>query len=540
MYFQECEHLVNKFPELKNLCLKIDDILYHSTPSSVLKPDTIAGLLNEKESQVIGIFEILNKDGLLRKEKYIECTECENLMKILDYKKALVDEDSFECTRCQSDLTKQVPNKVEVYRLNPNKVELKKDTIDQNDATKRLEFSQNFHEVLPKTVKQEPFKYTPLLSYYSRDPNLLKEKPFQDMHSFILLHFLKDIIPFVKACENLGMNLKNTYFFYKDYPYPQRDAIKDYFEKQGAVVEPRSYISQRLKQFSDASSGRIKKILIIEDGGFIVPSIHTQFPNLINYVVGAVEQTTRGARNDSQIKKLKFPILSVATSKIKNTFEPPYIAEAVIDNIKRLLSNISLKRKRATVFGFGAIGGKVAEWLKINGVNVTVVEPSSEKILPVIGFDIADSPGEAVRNRNFVIGTSGNTSIDSKVIANLTHDTYLLSASSELYEIDIDELDRQSKSRTLLRNDNYDIGTTYILHPNRHIHLLANGYPINFWGFNSMPEEASDLIMSLILLSAAEMAIKNYPEPKINSDAVNEIAEKYKIAEKFLEFHKQG
>jgi hypothetical protein len=30
------------------------------------------------------------------------------------------------------------------------------------------------------------------------------------------------------------------------------------------------------------------------------------------------------------------------------------------------------------------------------------------------------------------------------------------------------------------------VGTTFVLPPNeRHIHVLANGYPINFWGMDS-------------------------------------------------------
>ena len=71
-----------------------------------------------------------------------------------------------------------------------------------------------------------------------------------------------------------------------------------------------------------------------------------------------------------------------------------------------------------------------------------------------------------------------------------------------------------------------EIGTTYVDFNDKKIHVLANGYPINFWGFESMPEEASDLIMSLIILSSAELALGNYSEQIINSDAVNQIGGK--------------
>jgi hypothetical protein len=56
---------------------------------------------------------------------------------------------------------------------------------------------------------------------------------------------------------------------------------------------------------------------------------------------------------------------------------------------------------------------------------------------------------------------------------------------------------------------------------------------------DSMPEQAGDLIMSLILLAAAEVASGKY-SAGINSDAVNELADKYKVAGKFIEIHRQG
>ena len=58
-----------------------------------------------------------------------------------------------------------------------------------------------------------------------------------------------------------------------------------------------------------------------------------------------------------------------------------------------------------------------------------------------------------LKNKDIVIGASGNESIDSNVISNLSHNTYLVSASSELYEINIAELIRQSAYRETLKRD---------------------------------------------------------------------------------------
>lgn len=535
MFFQECGRLADEYPELREIIGKIDEVLRLTEPSGVLRPEEIASCLREKPSQVSSIFDILLEKELLRKEEYIECSQCSNLMDPEDYKRAINDQDSFECTQCQSDLIEQTPDKVKVYRLNPAEIQIPNHK-DETIPIISLPGSKGFYQELPQTIVKDPFKNTPLLRYYSREPDLLRVKPFKDKRVFFVLHFLKDLIPFVKACERLGLDLRDGYFFYKDYPYPQREAIKKWLDEQGAIVKPRSYIVQYLEQLTKGPSDRAGKILIVEDGGFFVTAIHREFRQLTPLVAGAVEQTTRGIRNaenwqkEKDENKLQFPIISVATSKLKSEFEPRYISKAVIDNVKRLLPHIALNGKTATLFGCGAIGREIAKWLRQNGVNVTIFEPYSANRLwaQQEGFNIADCPGEASQNKNFVIGASGNESINSQVIASLSHGTYLLSASSELYEIDMDELQRQQITTQELENDSREvIGTDFILPPNnRIVHVLANGYPINFWGFESMPEEASDLILSLILLCSAEVALGSYSMHGINSEAVDGIAGK--------------
>jgi S-adenosylhomocysteine hydrolase len=544
MFYQESEHLADKHPALRETIGKIDEIIRSTGPSDVLRVEDIASQLFERQSRVSGIFKLLSEEGLLREEEYIECPECANLIDIEDYEKAIDDEDSFECTQCQCDLIWQRPERVKVYRSNPTRIHATTRNVELKTHTINSEIPEEFHEKLPEQLMEEPFVNADLLQYYSREPTLLGQMPFEGKRVFFTLHFLKDLIPFVKACENLGLNLKNAYFFYKSYPYPQRTAIKKWLEGQGATVEPRSLINQYLKQFAE-SSDRIGEILIIEDGGFFVPAIHREFTQLIPHVIGAVEQTTRGIFNDEDWEnekknnKLKFPVLSVANSELKGEFEPQYIAEAVVDNIKRMLPDIGVRGQSAALLGCGTIGKKLAEWLRNSGVEVTVydIKPENRLWARDNGFNRADSGAQASKNKNFVIGASGRESINSQAIANLTHGTHLVSASSELYEIDMGELSRRArKEEVLLNGDGRVIGTTFILPPNnREIHVLANGYPINFWGLESMPTRASQLILSLIFLSAAEIASGSYTTNGIDSDAVNELAGKYKVAEKFLE-----
>jgi len=540
MFYPESEICAREQYGISHIIEEIDRIIKFLPPSSVLRPDEIAVKISEKPSQVSGIMECLRKQGLLYDVEYIECSKCETLNEKTKYEQALEDEDSFECSDCQLDLTKSHPKVVKVYRINAKKIRSSPQITNPSCEVKSIEIPVK----IPTDVVEDPFAHTPLLRYYSRDGKFKKSQPFRGKRVFIILHFLRDLIPFVEGMKNLGLEMGNAYFFYKDYPYPQKEGIKTWLLEQGAIVEPRSKIPQYLDQLNAMPSGSIGGILIIEDGGFIVPEIHRKFTNLIPHVIGSVEQTTRGIRNDEAIREIQFPVISVATSKLKGTFEPQYIGKAVAENIKRLLPDIALNGKTIGIFGFGTIGREVAEWFRSNKSIVSVYDLSAENSLSAqqSGFPLSSSPEQNGQNKNFVIGASGNESINSRVIANLTHGTYLVSASSELYEIDIDELTRlQSRTSQLKKSGGEVIGTDFELPPSKRIiHVIANGYPINFWGFESMPNEASDLIMSLIFLCACELGSGSSYAKGIDAESVDAIAKEHKLAEKFLEIHKQG
>ena len=71
----------------------------------------------------------------------------------------------------------------------------------------------------------------------------------------------------------------------------------------------------------------------------------------------------------------------------------------------------------------------------------------------------------------------------------------------------------------------------------KYVNLIADGYPVNFWKSESMPNEVSDLIMSLIFISAVEIAINQSLSAGINPDITNELDEKYELSKIYLEYH---
>lgn len=546
MYFPECERLAAEQPGLAEDIIRVDSVLHDVQESGgVLRIADVASKLRVRESIVSGIFAELGRAGLLRKENYVECPECGALEDPEEYQTAVDDEDAYECSRCGHDLTKDKPPLVDAYRVGASAVRPSRPENAEGSTIEQTGITAGLHETLPDWVTTEPFRHTPLLDYYSKDKNLASAAPFAGKRVLLILHFLRDLLPFVEAAKRLGLDMRNACFFYKEYFYPQRDAIADWLRDGGATVLSMASLSVHLRQFAEDPTEHIGQLVVIEDGGHIVPKLHNQFPALLERTLGAVEQTTRGIMNAEGVTNLRLPVVAVAKSRIKNEIEPEYVAEAVFRNVRRMLPNLPLQGRKVGVLGYGAIGEKIVDWLKRYHAIPTVFDPNAEKIAKARteGCECADSPVHAVQGKSLVIGTSGRPSVTSDVISRLDHGTHIVSASSELYEIDIDELHQQAqREQPLMADDGRTlIGTTFTLPlDGRAVHVLANGYPVNFWGLESMPGPIADLILTLILLSAAELASRRVATVGVDSDVVNSIADRCGVARKFNEFQRRS
>lgn len=501
-----------------------------------------------------------------KKKEYEE--EIENVIKFLNYSQEnatdyfiLLKAKSGSIIRTIVNKWSSFSNKVKYFFLiNLNKEEtnyLKKEIGEDvlNNEIKYLrdflslsefdeELTKNNYIIQISPLRRDVFRKAKLIRYYLEDFNDLEI--FKNKYALIVLHFLTDLIPFVKSCQALGLKMNKTYFFYKEYPYLYKEEVKAELELLGANIDSIDNIPSFLEKFSKMIIiNSENQIIIIEDGGFFVPLIHDKYPQLFPHIIGAVEQTTRGIENSKNwVKKkedntLKFPIISVATSKLKREIEPPFIADVVLKNIENLLINVILRGKNGLLLGFGTIGEKVAEWFYNHGVNLSIFDKSYQKkiLIKLKGLDLAKSRKLSAQNKDFIIGASGYNTIDSKLISFLSHNSILISTSSEQYEIDIDDLNRKSDHIRDFEDENgRKIGTTYMI-GEKSINVLADGYPINFWFSESMPYEASDFIMTLIFLSSIELIIDEDISNGINSDKVNDLAEKYEIAKRFYEIY---
>jgi S-adenosylhomocysteine hydrolase len=408
--------------------------------------------------------------------------------------------------------------------------------------------SQDFIQELYR----DPFRNFQMMDYFKR---LMVEKlgrPFEGLKCMVILHLLPDLAPFLESCEALGMDPKSTILFYKPrYKYPHRDAFISALKSKGFQVLPLGNSEDRISQLRDyldkmkaAGWDSHQPLLVIEDGGYIAPEIlkrvqQQEFVHSTPRIVGFVEQTRRGIMNVEDVimppgvartagdpcsAKVPFPLLSLPGAKIKREIEPPIIGRGVVRGLE-LLTGRLVPGARVAVLGAGAIGMKVIEQLLGLNCRVCVYDQDETRRLHLHhlgGIELAGSNVEAVRNADFIIGCSGRQSINKDVIETAKHGAYLVSASSETYEIDSDYLRLRSSSCNPLgmpmaipAGTQSLAGYTYSIrdkNAQKELHLIADGIPVTFWGFSGMPCQFADLVMTLILLASAELAHKNRPE----------------------------
>ena len=172
---------------------------------------------------------------------------------------------------------------------------------------------------------------------------LRKDDAFKNYRVIVLLHFLLDLLPFMRALELRGLDPHKTLALYKDYPYANRDLVRSTLESRGVAVwgpvgsTNGSELAARVRDFLDEGD---VPVIIIEDGGYLAPAFYNteELRPYLNRIRGVVEQTTFGARQAENLlaemqrkgeeTRLAFPLINVARSEAKVLYEPAFVAEA--------------------------------------------------------------------------------------------------------------------------------------------------------------------------------------------------------------------
>lgn len=351
---------------------------------------------------------------------------------------------------------------------------------------------------------------------------------FNDYVVILIQHLLSDFIHLVEKIELYGGKKENT--FICGIPYSTKETTVEYLELSGypQIYTPEEYpfdnnIKNLLRNAINCAKLKGNKILVIEDGGYIFPILHTdkEFQPDKQLFEFIVEQTTNGINRDIDVinengLKSYSPIVNVAKSHLKSRIESMLIGKTVVNNIELLLSKnfIGIEGKVFGMVGYGDTGKTIAKKLIDRGASGKIFDKSTLGHIEASfgdGLTVVDSPMEAIEKSDIVIESSGSNSAWAGIgeFSKFKNGSYFLSSSSKQLGLNYEELEKITLSTINLPG----IGKRYLLTNKNHINLLADGYPINFFMGESVPDNQIQFIIAL-LFGAAYYGIKNKEQLK--------------------------
>ncbi len=253
-----------------------------------------------------------------------------------------------------------------------------------------------------------------------------------------------------------------------------------------------------------------RPVVTMDDGADLVSTIHADYPEVAENVLGSMEETTTGVIRLRAMERdgaLKFPVIAVNDAVTKNLFDNRYgTGQSTIDGIIRA-TDVLLAGKNVVVAGYGWCGKGVSMRARGMGSNVIVTEVDPVRALEAVmdGFRVMPMH-EAAKVGDLFITLTGDIHVIRKEHFEVMKDGAMVANSGHFnVEIDIDGLNELA---TEVRKDVRKFVDQYILPDGRRIHLLGEGRLINLAAAEGHPASVMDMSFATQAL-ATEFVIKN-------------------------------
>ncbi len=246
-----------------------------------------------------------------------------------------------------------------------------------------------------------------------------------------------------------------------------------------------------------------KPHIVIDDGADLISTIHKEYPQLAEEILGGMEETTTGVIRLKAMAKdgvLKFPIIAVNDAYTKHMFDNRYgTGQSTIDGILRATNRL-IAGSYFVVAGYGWCGKGVAQRARGMGATVIVTEVDPIKALEakMDGFLVMPMVS-AAKLGDFFVTVTGNTSVIRKEHFEVMKDGAIVSNSGHFnVEIDLNALEEMSVSRREIRKEVEE----YKLPDGRRIYVLAQGRLVNLASAEGHPASVMDMSFANQALSA--------------------------------------
>lgn len=264
--------------------------------------------------------------------------------------------------------------------------------------------------------------------------------------------------------------------------------------------------------------------VIIDDGGDLVNLIHSEFPQLLDKVIGGCEETTTGILRLMRMNRageLRFPMMLVNNADCKHLFDNRYgTGQSVWDGINRT-TNLIVAGKTVVVAGYGWCGKGVAMRAKGLGAEVIVTEVDPVKAIEAVmdGFKVMKMREAAAQGDIFVTVTGCEGVIAEGDFLAMKDGAICCNAGHFDCEVDVAALRRIAVNAAPARKNI----VCYTLSDGRRIYILAEGRLVNLAAGDGHPAEIMDMSFAIQALSARYIVENRDSLPREKGRMVHEI-----------------
>ena len=248
--------------------------------------------------------------------------------------------------------------------------------------------------------------------------------------------------------------------------------------------------------------------LVVDDGGDMVNTLHTERADALPRVRGGCEGTTTGVlrlRRMAAEGALAFPVIAASDTPVKRLVDNTRgTGQSVIDGLLRA-SGILLAGKTVVVAGFGSCGVGIAECARGLGARVLVTEVDPVRALDAVlrGFRVRTLAEAAPLGEVFITATGTAEVITAEHMAMMRDGAILANAGHFDVEIDVRGLENLAVAVDPGVRPHVD---AFELADGRRLLLLAEGRVVNLVAADGHPPEVMDLAFGIEALALAWLA----------------------------------
>jgi len=249
----------------------------------------------------------------------------------------------------------------------------------------------------------------------------------------------------------------------------------------------------------------------MDDGADLVSTIHSEYPQMADQIMGSMEETTTGVIRLRAMAKdgaLKFPVIAVNDAECKFLFDNRYgTGQSTMDGIVRA-TDVLVAGKNIVAAGYGWCGRGFAMRARGMGANVIVTEVNAIRAIEAVmdGFRVMSMSEAAKIGDVFCTLTGDINVIRAEHFLKMKHGAIV--CNSGHFDVEIDKKALQKLAKKVRRGVRNMVDEFILAKNGRSIYLLGEGRLVNLAAAEGHPASVMDMSFAVQAL-ATEWCVKN-------------------------------